>query len=170
MEKKAIWACVIVSALLAGASVLVACSPTPSPQPTTTTSVLPPPTLPPTPFVSVLPTPDPSAATVTGLLLRANNRAPYEAVMVFLERTPRENTPPGVLYAPPNDQPRAMSDASGEFIITNVPEGQYVAILYSPPFDLQLVTEPFSDEPMFINAEPGEVINIGTVSVSEFQQ
>jgi len=86
-------------------------------------------------------------------------------MIVFLEQTTQEYTVPPVLYAPPTDQPQATTDAAGEFIISEVPDGEYVAILYMPPFDLQVITRPESEQPLLITAQAGEVINIDTVSV-----
>jgi hypothetical protein len=146
--------------------------------PETTTSPLPSPepqqhqqsSLPtPTPAVSTLPTPDPDAAMVTGRLVRAENSEPVVGVMAFLEQTTDDHRVPRVLYAPPNDQPRAKTNEQGQFIISEVPADEYVVILYSPPYALQVITEPNGDQAMLINPKPGKVTDIGTVRVTKFE-
>lgn len=178
MDKKMIWTHKIVGITLAVLVCAAACTTsTPSPQPTTTTkSPLPSPQPlqeAPKPesatFASVLPTPDPNWGTVTGRLAEAADGKPIVGLMAFLEQTTPEHNVPPVLYAPPNNQPRAKTNEDGTFIISEVPEGEYVVILFSPPFALQVVTESDGDTPMLINAQPGKVIDVGTVKVNEFQ-
>jgi hypothetical protein len=140
-------------------------SPLPSPEPTTRQEPAATATTP----ISVLPTPDPNWATVTGRLVRAEDGEPVVGVMAFLEQTTEDHTVPPVLYAPPNDQPRARTNENGEFTIAEVPADEYVIILYSPPFALQVVTQSDGDQPLLINTEVGDVRSIGTIRVTEFE-
>jgi len=89
--------------------------------------------------------------------------------MVFLENTTQDHKVPQTLYAPPNDQPRGVTDETGQFIISEVPDGEYAVILYSPPFALQVVTNPDGRQAMLINAKADKVINIDTVKVKKFE-
>ena len=123
----------------------------------------------PTPAASTLPTPDPDAAMVTGRLVRAENGEPVVGVMAFLEQTTDDHRVPRVLYAPPNDQPRAKTDERGQFVISDVPADEYVVILYSPPYALQVITEPNGDQAMLINPRAGQATDIGTVRVTKFE-
>ena len=141
---------------------ITGCAVTPNPQPVSSPLSLPRPTV----AQSVLPTPNPSAATITGKLIRTTDRKPLPGLTVFVERTPQASTVPPVLYAPPNDQPRATTNAVGEFTIVGVPEGEYVVVVYSPPVNIQVFTKPDSEQPLFIEAKPGKVINLGVVSIA----
>jgi hypothetical protein len=106
---------------------------------------------------------------VTGRLISAADGKPLVGVVAFLEHTTPEHNIPPVLYAPPNNQPRAKTDEEGRFVISAVPEGEYVVILFWPPFDLQVVTEADGDTPMLINIRPGKVVDIGSIRATEFQ-
>ena len=119
-------------------------------------------------FASPLLTPAPDWGTVTGRLVDANNGQPIHKVMVFLEPASDHVLPP-VLYAPPNDNPRTFSDEQGYFVISDVPEGEYAVILYSPPFALQIVTHSDGERPQLITVRAGEVVDIETVKVQEFE-
>lgn len=140
-------------------------SPLPSAEPTQDEQSSPPPTAP----VSVVPTPDPNSATVTGRLVRVEDGTAVVGVVAFLEQTTEDHEVPRVLYAPPNDQPRAKTDEQGDFVISGVPADEYVVILYSPPFALQVITQPDGDQPLLINAQAGEVTDVGTVRVTKFE-
>jgi hypothetical protein len=120
-------------------------------------------------FDSALPTPDLDYATVTGQLVRAKNGEPVQGVVVFLEKTTEDHKVPQVLYAPPNEQPSTRTNERGVFVISDVPVDEYVVILFSPPYSPQVVTQPDGDQVMLINAKVGEVVNVGTVRVTEFQ-
>lgn len=140
-------------------------SPLSPPEPTASEEALPTATT----AVTILPTPDPDWATVTGRLVRAETGEPLVGIVTFLERTTEEHTIPPVLYAPPNDQPSAKTTENGEFTLSEVPADEYVIILYSPPFALQVVTGPDGDQPLLINTRLGEVDDIGTIRVTEFE-
>jgi hypothetical protein len=106
---------------------------------------------------------------VSGRLVNAEDGTPFVGVMVFLEHTTKGHKVPKTLYAPPNDQPRDVTNETGQFIISEVPDGEYAVILYSPPFALQVVTKSDGRQPMLINAKAGKVINIDTVKVKKFE-
>lgn len=147
--------CLSVTLLVAG------CVPAPDLQPTHSPLS----TLEPIPFASVLPTPDPNAATVVGRLEATSESGFVEGLIVFLERTSGSHVVPSVIYAPPNDQPRAVTDATGAFVISDVPDGEYVVVVYSPPTTIEVATPLDSDQPLFISAQPGKVIDIGTIKI-----
>ncbi len=162
------------------ATVFVSILPTETPQATVFVSI------PPTPettavFDSVLPTPtpsgdpdairltpDPNWATLTGTLIGATNGEPVPSVLLFLERTPMERRVPGVLYGPPNDQPHATTNEAGQFLITKIPEGEYVLVIYSPPLDLQIAVDPSSGEPLFITAQVGSLVELDVVTAPSY--
>lgn len=123
----------------------------------------------PTAPISPVPTPDPDWGTVTGKLVRSEDDTPIVGVIVFLEQTTEEHGVPPVLYAPPNDQPRARTNEQGEFAISGVPSDEYVMILYSPPYAIQVVTESSANRPLLIDAKRGKVTNVGPVRVTEFE-
>ena len=122
----------------------------------------------PDPLTSVMPTPDPGWATVVGILIGSTGGQRVASTVVFLERTPREQTVPPVLYGPPNDQPSAMTDEAGRFVISEVPDGEYVIVAFAPPFDPQMVTDPSSGQPVFVVAQAGKLIDVGTVGALDF--
>lgn len=165
--------------LLAVVGLMVSCGSTVSPQPTPSLAPtqIPQSTAPvsiqPTPkvteaMVSVLPTPDPNWAIVAGTLVGSNSGEPVSSVTVFLERTPQEHSAPRVLYGPPNDQPRTTTNDTGQFVITQVPDGEYVIVVYSPPLDLDIVTDPSSEQPLFVSAQAGRVVEVGTVTAPTY--
>jgi hypothetical protein len=119
-------------------------------------------------LVSAVATPNPEFATVTGRLVRPDGNPAY-GVVVFLERTRGNQQLPRILYAPPNDQPQAVTSDSGEFVISEIPEGEYIVVAFLPPADLQVFTEPYSDKELFIEAKPNKVIDIGLVKMSQMQ-
>ena len=140
-------------------------SPTAVPRPTEPfDSVLPTPE----PLMSVIPTPDPDWATVIGILVGSTGGQRVASTVVFLERTPREQTVPPVVYGPPNDQPSTVTDEAGRFIIPEVPDGEYVIVAFAPPFDPQVVTDPASGQPVFVMAEAGKLMDVGAVGVLDF--
>jgi hypothetical protein len=161
----------VVLALVLGCTSESTPQPTDSPLPT----VAPEPTEPfasilptPDPLTSVMPTPDPGWATVVGILIGSTGGQRVASTVVFLERTPREQTVPPVLYGPPNDQPSAMTDEAGRFVISEVPDGEYVVVAFAPPFDPQIVTDPSSGQPVFVVAQAGKLIDVGAVGALDF--
>jgi hypothetical protein len=179
MYKKAIRIPVILGGLVWALVLIIGCASTPSPQPaaspvptrgpeaTAFPSVLPTPDRNET-LTSVLPTPDPDSAVVAGVLIGATSGEPVTSMLVFLERTPQTHTVPPVLYGPPNDQPRATTNEAGQFVITGVPDGEYVLVLFSPPLDLQVAIEPSSDQPLFVTAQPGSVNDVGVAEMPDY--
>lgn len=137
------------------------CVPAPDLQPTNSPLA----TLGPIPFASMLPTPDPNAATVVGRLEVKSDSGFVEGLIVFLERTSGSHVVPSVIYAPPNDQPRAITDATGAFVISDVPDGEYVVVIYSPPVTIQVATLLNRDQPLWVTAEAGKVIDVGIIQI-----
>ena len=137
------------------------CVPAPDLQPTNSPLS----TLEPITFASVLPTPDPNAATVVGRLEMTSESGFVEGLIVFLERTSESHVVPSVIYAPPNDQPRAVTDATGAFVISNVPDGEYIVVIYSPPVTIQVATLFNRDQPLLVSAQAGKVIDVGIIQI-----
>ena len=141
--------------------VLAACA-TPNPQPADS----PLPTSQPKAFVSVLPTPDSDAATVVGKLVNLTDNTPLPGLTVFLERTPQAQNAPPLIYAPPNDQPRTVTSTAGDFVISEVPDGEYVVVVFLPPVDIEVLLDRQSKEqPLFVSVKAGDVVDIGTFSL-----
>jgi hypothetical protein len=177
MCKKAMRILGTVAIVMVVLGLVLGCTSESTSQPTASSlpTVVPEPTEPfasilPTPeaLTSVLPTPDPGWATVVGMLVGSTGGQRVASTVVFLERTPREQTVPPVLYAPPNDQPSAMTDDAGRFVISEVPDGEYVIVAFAPPFDPQIVTDPSSGQPVFVMAQMGKLIDVGAVGVLDF--
>jgi hypothetical protein len=117
-------------------------------------------------LASVLPTPDPDTATITGWVVTTSNQ-PAAGIVVFLERTAESHAVPAIIYAPPNSQPSTTSDSDGKFVISDVPDGEYVVVVYSPPASIQLATLPKSGQTQFITAYRGAVIDVGTIRLTQ---
>lgn len=118
-------------------------------------------------FASALPTPNPDAGTIVGRLVRQFNQQPIASTVVFLEKTTPEHTVPPIIYAPPNDQPHATTNALGEFVLANVPSGEYVVIVFLPPATVEVVTDAGDNHPRLISAKSNDVIDLGNISVPE---
>src|SRR5512147_78849 len=108
--------------LWAVAGLVVGCAPQPEFSPLATSDA--------TPAVSPVATPDMRGGIVKGRLVRQSDQRPMETMVVFLEKTTAEHAVPAMIYAPPNAQPQAVTNASGEFTITQVPDGEYVVVLF----------------------------------------
>jgi hypothetical protein len=113
-----------------------------------------------------LPTPDSSSATVYGRLVGSRDGKAVVSGLVFLERATPEHQVPPILYAPPNTQPRGWPDDKGMFVISGVPDGEYVVVLYDYP-DIHVFLTDGAERPLLVMAKSGVVSNLGVLRVTQ---
>jgi hypothetical protein len=110
--------------------------------------------------MSPIPTPVPGQGVVTGVLIDQRTGQSAVKTILYLEPSWEHDVPP-LLYGPLNNQPKTTSLEGGQFIITNVPPGEYILALYSP-IDILFYQQP-DGSAVLVQVKPGEVNDLGKV-------
>ncbi len=110
--------------------------------------------------LSPIPTPVAGQGVVAGILIDKPTGQVAPETILYLEHSINHSAPP-LLYGPLNNQPRTTSLKNGQFVITNVPPGEYVLALYSP-IDI-LYYQQADGSAVLIQVKSGEINDLGKV-------
>lgn len=137
-------------------------SPVPAPKAVSTSPVATPAqVVPAASLISPVPTPAAGQGVVTGILIDQRTGQPAVKTILYLEPSMNHEAPP-LLYGPLNNQPKTTSLEGGQFIINNVPPGEYILALYSP-VDI-LFYQRADGTAVLVQVKPGEVTDLETVA------
>ena len=107
-----------------------------------------------------VPTPQPGTGIVIGSVIIETVGKPMASVEVFLG-TPigaDEETP--LFGLDPSVAPSSVTDAYGRFVITDVPPGKYVVILWSPVNSI-MARDVKNGTPLVISVDDQRVVDVG---------
>jgi hypothetical protein len=111
-------------------------------------------------LMSPIPTPTAGQGVVTGVLIDQRTGQPAVKTILYLEPAMNHDVP-SLLYGPLNYQPKTTSLGTGQFVITDVPPGEYVLVLYSP-IDI-LFYQQADGSAVLVQVKPGEVTDLEKV-------
>ncbi|HWQ15656.1 MAG TPA: hypothetical protein VNL77_22840 [Roseiflexaceae bacterium] len=115
-----------------------------------------------------LPTTAPDRTTVTGRIISTRTNQPLPDTVVRLAEVTRapEDPSDGVYLLDEARSPGGRTDASGQFVIANIPAKEYVLIISSDDGRNAIVTQNSgSGEARVWSTEAGKVVNFGEVRV-----
>jgi hypothetical protein len=110
--------------------------------------------------MSPIPTPAAGQGVVTGLLIDRQTGQPAAKTILYLEPAMNHGVPP-ILYGPLQNQPRTTSLEGGQFVMANVPPGEYILALYSP-IDI-LFYQQADGSAVLVQVKAGEVADLDKV-------
>lgn len=115
----------------------------------------------PTDTALVIPSPDANTGVVVGELVSTNDGSPLNNKLVYLGKKMYLTPGPGYTYGiQENSSPQAWSSESGKFVISNIPPGQYILMLFTP-HSATVVMQPNSDRELDVNVEAGKILDLG---------
>ena len=116
-----------------------------------------------------IPTPSAEFAVVHGRIIEEEtNKPPQYSVFLASNITADQPELPVYFSFSHNSSPRAKVDENGFFYIENVPEGQYVILLFVPGGNPTFIDNGKTDESMdylWVNAVANESLDMGTIIV-----
>lgn len=115
-----------------------------------------------------VPTPNNATGIVIGqLVIEGENDKPYLAPTLFLGSALNPSNPeyPPLISLNIEGDPKAIQDKTGRFVFTEVQQGKYGLIIWSP-YTQTVITDPKNQEnPLVINVVQGEIVDLGKISV-----
>jgi len=116
------------------------------------------------------PTPASDNAVIIGYLLNSDNNQPAKGVPFLAHRLDSDNPdlPQTISFSNQNDPGAVYDEESGFFYFENIEPGDnYVLVLVYGPGNIETVTESDSESPLNITVQPGEILDLGTITVQE---
>lgn len=108
-----------------------------------------------------IPTPGKDTGVVTGSLKNIEDGEPLKFQTIYLGKKVYLTPPPDYTYhIYQNTSPKTMSDLNGDFAIGEVPEGEYIIMVWTP-FGAYVVMDKGTE--LMANVKPGQVLNLGVL-------
>lgn len=106
-----------------------------------------------------VPTPSSDKGVVTGSLRNLADGEPLQFQTIYLGQKVYLTPAPGYTYHVfQNTSPRTTSDLNGDFAIGDVPEGDYIIMVWTP-FGAYVIMENGTE--VMANVKPGQVLELG---------
>lgn len=116
-----------------------------------------------------IPTPSEGKATLAGILVKApaddQQEKPYAEVRLLAGSTITDSEGNTVgAQVSLMSSPKTRSDTQGRFVFTDLEPGTYILAVQMPPLELLKLNDPQTGEDMYIELQPGEVVDLGKLS------